>query len=217
MTATKPVSTSPLDAYWGIDSSQHVNFVGVDNHVHELYIAPNTAGWVDNDLTQLAGAQAPQQFFATPLDGYWGSDSSQHVNFIGDDDSVHELYIAPNTAGWVDNDLTKLAGGVGVGAAGRGLLNGYWGSDGSQHINFYGIFGSTISVHELYLAPGAADWVDNDLTTLAGAVFPPIGASGIVLDSYWGSDSSQHVFFVGVDLHVHELYIAPDTVGWVDH
>jgi hypothetical protein len=217
MTATKPVSTSPLDAYWGSDSSQHVNFVGVDNHVHELYIAPNTAGWVDNDLTKLAGAQAPQQFFATPLDGYWGSDSSQHVNFIGDDDSVHELYIAPNTAGWVDNDLTKLAGGVGVGAAGRGLLNGYWGSDGSQHINFYGIFGSTISVHELYLAPGAADWVDNDLTTLAGAVFPPIGASGIVLDSYWGSDSSQHVFFVGVDLHVHELYIAPDTVGWVDH
>jgi hypothetical protein len=45
----------------------------------------------------------------TPLVGYWGSDSSQHVNFIGVDDHVHELYIAPGAAGWVDNDLTALA------------------------------------------------------------------------------------------------------------
>jgi hypothetical protein len=33
--------------------SQHVNFIGLDGHVHELYILPG-AGWVDNDLTQLA-------------------------------------------------------------------------------------------------------------------------------------------------------------------
>ena len=43
------------------------------------------------------------------LDGYWGSDGSQHVNFIGTDGDVHELYIAPGANGWVDNNLTQLA------------------------------------------------------------------------------------------------------------
>lgn len=54
MTAIKPVALSALHGYWGSDNSQHDNFVGVDGHVHELYIAPNTAGWVDRDLTALA-------------------------------------------------------------------------------------------------------------------------------------------------------------------
>jgi hypothetical protein len=31
----------------------HVNFIGADDHVHELYIAPGHS-WVDNDLTALA-------------------------------------------------------------------------------------------------------------------------------------------------------------------
>jgi hypothetical protein len=43
------------------------------------------------------------------LHGYWGNDSSQHVNFIGTDGDLHELYIAPGTDGWVDNNLTQLA------------------------------------------------------------------------------------------------------------
>ncbi|MGE2717004.1 hypothetical protein ACQI4L_23340 [Mycolicibacterium litorale] len=34
------------------NDSQHVFFVGVDSHVHELYITSG-AGWVDNDLTAL--------------------------------------------------------------------------------------------------------------------------------------------------------------------
>ncbi len=66
-----------------------------------------TQGWVDHDLTALAGGVRPGADSA--LDGYWGSDSSQHVNFIGVDNHVHELYIAPGAGGWVDNDLTALA------------------------------------------------------------------------------------------------------------
>ncbi len=53
MNATKPVSGSRLDGYWGSDNSQHVNFIGTDGHLHELYITPG-AGWVNNELTALA-------------------------------------------------------------------------------------------------------------------------------------------------------------------
>jgi hypothetical protein len=50
---------------------------------------------------------------------------------------------------------------------GRSLLNGYWGSDNSRHVNLIAPGDATAHVHELYLAPGAAGWVDNDLTALA--------------------------------------------------
>jgi hypothetical protein len=196
-----------LDGYWGSDGSQHVNFIGADDHVHELYITPGT-GWVHNDLTALAGAVAPK--VGRALVGYWGSDSSQHVNFIGTDDHVHELYITPG-AGWVDNDLTKMAGGQ-LPAAGTELV-GYWGSDNSQHVNFFGASFDN-HVQELYIAPNAAGWVQNDLTTLADGFVPVVPP---IMDGYWGSDSSQHVDFIGTDGHLHELFIAPGAAGWVDH
>ena len=77
--------------------------------MHELYITPGPAGagWVDNDLTKSANAVAPV-VGDRQLHGYWGSDSSRHVNFIGVDGDLHELYITPG-AGWVDNNLTQLA------------------------------------------------------------------------------------------------------------
>ena len=201
--AVAPAAGSTLDGYWGSDGSVHVNYISADNHVHELYIAPGRS-WVDNDLTVLADGVAPAA--GSALDGYWGSDGSQHVNFVGAEGHIHELYIAPGRS-WVDNDLTVLAGGVAP-AAGS-ALDGYWGSDGSQHVNFVGAEGH---IHELYIAPGRS-WLDNDLTVLAGGVAP---AAGSALDGYWGSDGSQHVNFVGVDNHVHELYIAP-VGNWVDN
>jgi len=78
MTATKPKFGSALDGYWGSHGSVHVNFIGTDDHLHELYIAPG-AGWVDNDLSELAGAAPPGN---TALVHYLGSDGSQHVNFF---------------------------------------------------------------------------------------------------------------------------------------
>ena len=196
---TVPARGSALHGYWGSDSSQHVNFVGTDGHVHELYIHPG-ANWVNNDLTALAGGGVlPLE--ATALTGYWGSDNSQHVNFVGTDGHVHELYIHPS-ANWVNNDLTALSGGGVLPLAGT-ALTGYWGSDSSQHVNFVG---TDRHVHELYIHPGSS-WVNNDLTAFSGNGVAPTGGS--VLHAYWGSDSSQHVNFVGTDGHVHELYIHP--------
>src|SRR6476646_7381582 len=103
MTATKPVSDSPVDGYWGSDNSQHVNFIGTDGHVHELYTVPG-AGWVDNDLTALAGPNAsnPNSVPRSQLHGFWGGDNSQQVNYVGVDFLVHRLSIEPNGPGWVD-------------------------------------------------------------------------------------------------------------------
>ena len=139
MTAVKPETGSSLTGYWGSDNSQHVNFIGLDGHVHELYILPG-AGWVDNDLTELATAQSPpvQPAVQSGLSGFWQSDDSVHVFYFGagTDSHVYQLRIFPGGPGWVWEDLTSLADGI-VPEVSR-ALNGYWGTDNSQHVNYIG-------------------------------------------------------------------------------
>jgi hypothetical protein len=200
-----------FDGYAQSDGSQHVNFIDTGNHVHELYKSPDPAAqWVDNDLTKLAEG-TPANGFA--LNGYAQSDGSQHVNFIDASGHVHELYKSPDPAArWVDNDLTKLAGGTpafNVIEENCSPLDGYAQSDGSRYIYFIDASGH---VHELYKsADPAAQWVDNDLTKLAGGTpafnSPTGGISG--LDGYAQGDGSQHVNYVDVSGHVHELYRSP--------
>ena len=201
--AAPPAANTALDGYWGNDNSVHVNYISTDNHIHELYIAPGHT-WVDNDLTALANAAPPAA--NTALDGYWGNDNSQHVNYISTDNHIHELYIAPGHT-WVDNDLTALANAAPPAA--NTALDGYWGNDNSQHVNY---ISTDNHIHELYIAPGHT-WVDNDLTALANAA-PP--AANTALDGYWGNDNSQHVNYISTDNHIHELYIAPGHT-WVDN
>jgi hypothetical protein len=205
-----PAPGSSLDGYAGPDDGQHVNFIGTDGHVHELYLHSD-AQWVNNDLIKLSGngiGPAP----GSALDGYVDSEPEfnrgQHVNFIGTDGHVHELYTHPG-AQWVNNDLIKLSGN-GVGPAAGSALDGYAGLDGKQHVNFIGTDGH---VHELYIHPHA-QWVNNDLTHLSGDGVVP--APGSALDGYWGPDDSQHVNFVGLDGHLRELYIHPDA-QWVNN
>ncbi len=82
-----------LEGYSARGNSQHIDFIGTDGHVHELYAHPGV-GWVNNDLIVLAGGgTAP--VLGGALDAYWSSDNSQHIDFIGTDGHVHELYIYP--------------------------------------------------------------------------------------------------------------------------
>ena len=188
-------SISPIDAYAQGDRSQHVNFIDGNGHVHELYRSPDPAAQsVDNDLTAYAaGAQAEGG-----LDAYAQGDRSQHVNFIDGNGHVRELYRSPDPAAqWVDNDLTEFAGAA---RAYITTLDGYSQNDGSQHVNF---IDENRGVHELYRSPDpAAQWVDNDLTAIAGA--PQAEGS---LHAYSQEDGSQHVNFIDIKGDVHELYL----------
>ena len=204
---TQPAGSGPLRGYVQGDGSQHVNFIGQDGHVHELYRSPDPAAqWVDNDLTALAHGTLPA--FGL-LDGYSEEDGGQHVNFIDENGHVHELFRSPDPAAqWVDNDLTALAHGTPSIIQEPGALHAYSEEDGGQHVNFIDENGH---VHELFRSPDpAAQWVDNDLTALAHGTPASLGvAVGPVtspLDGYVQGDGSQHVNFIAQNGHVHELY-----------
>ena len=199
-----PAPNSPLDGYVDTDKGQHVNFIGTDGHVHELFIASG-GHWINNDLIVLSGnGTAPRP--NSPLDGYIDADNGQHVNFIGTDGHVHELYITPH-GHWVNNDLIHLSGN-GIAPSRTSSLCGYLAQDKGQHVDFIGADGH---VHELYTHPNA-QWINNDLNVLSGNSVPP--APNSPLCGYWGSNNSQHVNFIGTDGHAHELYI-PANGHWI--
>lgn len=194
------VAGSTLVSYTGGGSTQHINFISPDSHVHELYYSGSS--WVDNDLTALSdGAKA---ISGSPLAGYIGSDGSIHVNFIGTDSHVHELYF---TGRWTDNDLTALSKGQGA-VAGSALV-GYWGADNSVHVDF---ISADQHIHELFFDPQSGHWNDNDLTVASnGSTAAP--GSGLV--GYIGDGSSQYIDFIGADHHVHELFFT--GTNWNDN
>ena len=71
-------------------------------HVFELYF--DTA-WHYNDLTKLTGAPAASRFPGEPHGYVTSCNNQQHVNFVGVDFHVHELYF---DNAWHHNDLTQL-------------------------------------------------------------------------------------------------------------
>ena len=101
-TAPSAAPGSHIDGYQTeFNSQQHVNYIGADNHIHELFYINS---WSHNDLTQLANAPAAAP--ASPVDGYQTSfNDQQHVNFLGTDNHVHELVYIDS---WQHNNLTDL-------------------------------------------------------------------------------------------------------------
>ncbi len=141
----------------------------------------------------------------SPLDGYQSPyNLQQHVNFVGDDLHIYELRY--DTA-WHVSDLTHLAGAPAA-AYPSGIVGYVTAYNNQQHINFYGLVGQHLHVHEL-VYDGA--WHHNDLTQLSGApsVVDLVGRPASYVSS---CNNQQHVIFVGDNFHVYELY--HDGGGW---
>ena len=201
---------SPLAGDWGPgnNNQQHVNFIDPRGHVHELvFDTGNSSVWVDDDLTR-SGTVAGN---GSGIDRYWGGDGSQHVNFIDQIGHIHELFIGGGGGDWMNNDLTALAHSATI-AADRSGLDGYWGSNNGQHVNFIDQHGH---LHELFIHPGA-EWVDNDLTTLAINGTAGLRESSLVGDGGANGNNQQHVNFFDANFHVHELFLPPGASRWVD-
>lgn len=89
------------------EPTQHVDFVGGDGHVHELWRGDGE--WRHGDLTAAAGAPAAQA--TTQPASYAAEDGpgrpTQHVLFVGTDAYVHELWWAPSA--WHYTEVTSAA------------------------------------------------------------------------------------------------------------
>jgi hypothetical protein len=107
-----------------LESSEHVIYVGANNHLHELWVSrPGGSDWSHEDINDRVGAELPlvTPFLVTPLAGYsfvaptvlpypgeqtW--ENSMHVIYGGMDGELHELYLSrPSDApDWAERPLT---------------------------------------------------------------------------------------------------------------
>jgi hypothetical protein len=186
-----------------IYNTVRVQYIGVDSHVHGLYLSSGL--WYDADLTVIAGGPsvAAGTSIANVVDTIY---NTMRVDYIGVDSHVHELYISGGGV-WYDSDLTATVGGPSV-AAGTSIANVVDTIYNAVRVEYVGV---DSHVHGLYLSSGL--WYDADLTVIAGGPSVAAGTSiANVVDTIY---HTMRVDYIGVDSHVHELYISGGGI-WYD-
>jgi hypothetical protein len=178
-----------FDAY----GTQHVTYLGVDRHIHEL--AWNPAGWSHHDLTN---ATSSPQGDNTAI-GFAYLDTQRVIYFGGV--GVGQLW--RDSHGWHYENVLGASGATGVTFTGRPIGYGFL-AQRTLHVNFPDLLSN---VQELWWS-SASGWHQNNLTAAAGAPKTSANPTGYVFDA----QSTQHVNYVGVDSHVYELWW--NTSGW---
>jgi hypothetical protein len=113
-TGSPPAAEQPCGYAFEAQFTQHVVYVGTDRHLHELW--RDLSSWHHSDLTALTGAPAP--FAALPSGYVFDAEGTQHIDYLGIDDHIHELWWNPPRhrpgtppSGWNHHDLTAATGG----------------------------------------------------------------------------------------------------------
>ncbi len=199
--AGAPAAPSGICAYvFPARGTQHVNYITDDGHVHEL--TGDVNGWSDCDLTALAGtsALAPEGRAPGPAGYVFAAQGTQHVDYVGADGHIHELW--SDSQGWHHKDLTATTGAPPV--SDRSSPSAYmFDHQGTQHVDY---IGADKHVHEFWWNHDG--WHHHDLTSATGAplaaAISPAGYIGV-------AGKTQHVVYVGTDGQIHMLRWANGT------
>ncbi len=187
-----------------VDTTQNVtrvNYVGVDSDVHEIYLSGGA--WHDFDLTAATGG--PKVSLGTSIANVVDTiQGVMRVDYAGVDLHVHEFYISGGI--WHDLDLTTVTGGPQV-ATGTPIADVLDTIEGVMRVNYVG---ADSHVHEFYISGNA--WHDFDLTAATGG--PQTAADTSLANVVDTIQNVMRVNYVGVDLHVHQFYVAGGT--WHD-
>jgi hypothetical protein len=184
--------TNLNDGYW-----RAVIFVGVDFHVHYLacpyyWDCSVAQNWVEQDMTYQAGGTAAGMFssLASFTDAF-----GEHVFFS---DGTQQLNQLSSSNHW---NWTNTAFGV----QSIGGLSGYssLGEGNDASIVEARLFFETSDQHVHMLVSGnGGPFGNSDLTSLTGGT---LAKRGTGFTSFHDS-SGEHVFYLGADEHVYQLY-----------
>ena len=208
-------TTSPLSSFYDI-SVDHVFYIGVDGHVHQLYnfmkpLPPPLLGleeWVDQDLTNTAipvdESKVPPAAAGSGLSGFVDS-YGPHVFYVDSNQHVHHLILTAEN--WSDYDLTGSYNGP---QAAKATALSSFGDGYGDHVVY---ISADQHVHQLYL--DNAVWVDQDLTSTATPFVEskvPLAAVGSALSSL-SNNLGELIFYISADQHVHLLCFADKPPG----
>jgi hypothetical protein len=187
-----------------------------DYHIHEMSEGGD-GKWVDADLTKRAGGpgsaqDGPPWGYTTDLEGQ--GPVARVVYRSQPDNHVHELSEGGD-GNWVDADLTAIAGGPNVGGPPMGYTTDPEGPRPVARV----VYRSQPDNHVHELSKGGdGNWVDADLTAIAGGPALDGGTYGWTPFGYTTNLLGQGPAARVVYLHngeVHELSVV-DRGGWTD-
>jgi hypothetical protein len=132
----------------------------------------------------------------------YGATGTRHVFYLDSGGHVHQFY--STASGWGDVDVTALTNAP-VAVSGSALTSSF-----DHTTNYAHAYYLTTNHHVYELYGTGTTWISDDATSLAGA---PVAVSGSALTSFIDNiqGSTPHVFFLGTNQNVYELYF---TTGW---
>jgi hypothetical protein len=181
--------------------AQHVIYFG--QFLDELWCDNgHNSGWRHVELESAAGVLVPAT--GRPIGYAFTGRGTQHVNIVDDILShIHEYWW--DNRGWHYHNLTKITGAPTASSSPTGWA---FEAQGTRHVTYVG---NDQDIHELWWDP--AGWHHNDLTSLTGSPKSKINRN---TSAYvFATQGTQHVTYVGVDSHIHELWW--DAGGWHHH
>lgn len=194
-------SDSALVAFYAESAgTEHIAYLGTNQHVCFLSFDSSTSSWKYSDLTAATGntLAAPGSALAAYED-VASLPASLEVVYIGQNQHVDQLTYDPATAAWSNQDLTALTGNT-LAAAGSALAASQGSVDYGRHIIY---LGTNAHVYQLWRRPSSASWTNQDLTADTGNT---LAAAGSALAEFLDSYGGQHVIYLGRNQHIYQLY-----------
>lgn len=170
--------------------TQHIVYLGTDDHVHEL--SWDQGVWSYTDLT--ATANAPLANFS-PIGYSFNYQGTQHVAYGTTDGHAHDLQCAAGV--WQHSDLTAI-----VGSAYGAPSTGY--NDDSEETQYINYVGTDRHIHELGW-DHINGWKYSDLTAHTFAPLAISGPKGYVFPI----QGSRNAVYLSEDHHMIRLYWLP--------
>jgi len=196
-----PGSGWTLTAASGINDSGQIVGTGTNSQgeLHAFLMTPVAGNWSDQNLISLAGSGTLAEAKAG-VSSYAIQDG-QHIFFVASNQHVHQLYF--NNSWWTDQDITSYNGDQEL-AATNSAVSAFADANGQ-----YTYFVDTNQNIREYLYDSNGVWHDTDLSAGTGVV----AQSGTGLASYAIADGI-HVFYIGSDKHVFQLYYSAAKGTW---
>jgi hypothetical protein len=171
------------------DNTQHVAYIGGNNHVYELYLQPGDSHWQYDDVTIAAGT-SPNVYPGALTSWIYGT--YQHIAYIGSDNHVYDYFgLIGARTDWKSNDATSDSQAP-ANAYGGALTSWVSSSDNTQHVAY---IGGNNHVYHLFVHSGDSHWQFEDVTVAANAI--PTAVGGAVTSWMSRTDGLQHIGYIG--------------------
>jgi RHS repeat-associated protein len=207
-------STSPLtgfsDSIPNPGTDEHLFYIGANQHIYQLLFSSSTFLWSNSDLTAATGGILAAS--GSPLSGVYDATMGEYVFYLGPAQHVYQMFW--NGTAWANQDLTAATGTIVAGALG-GLtsIDVTLPTIGNTLQAFF--MASNQHIEQLWFDTRPWAWFGQDLTTTAPYLPGAAGsAMTTISDTLPSMGTAEHLFYLGSDQHIYQMYFSGNTFIW---